>query len=385
MLYYLRNIYVTIMEVPMKQKGNKRALSLAGAVLLTLQLIFSAGLVLSPETVQAASASVKFASSIAAKTKSQAKKDGVKSTASSKIAVAKVLNYTNVYSKVNEKGKLKGRLYRGSAAFVIKKSSNFSYISSGSLKGWVKNSCLTTGKAAKKFVAALVPRVATVTASKLNIRAGASTSSHILAVVPRDTQLIVMGDSGSWVRIRLTNVSSGYVSRQHVKMEAGLFTGVTRKQEKKMEAYLEAARTSGDPDANGDSETEAAKNEEQLTKQEEAKKAEETSENPADYKWDGPVLTKRMGVNDGPSGKETYYNLNMSGVVSIMRDMGNTDEYWVRDDGCKMLGDYIMIAANLSIRPRGSLVPTSLGMGIVCDTGGFVYDDPTQIDIAVSW
>ena len=94
------------MEVPMKQKGNKRALSLAGAVLLTLQLIFSAGLVLRPETVQAASASVKFASSIAAKTKSQAKKDGVKSTASSKIAVAKVLNYTNVYSKVNEKGKL---------------------------------------------------------------------------------------------------------------------------------------------------------------------------------------------------------------------------------------------------------------------------------------
>jgi 3D (Asp-Asp-Asp) domain-containing protein len=44
-----------------------------------------------------------------------------------------------------------------------------------------------------------------------------------------------------------------------------------------------------------------------------------------------------------------------------------------------------MIAADLSIRPRGSLVPTSLGMGIVCDTGTFIYTNPTQIDIAVAW
>ena len=64
-------------------------------------------------------------------------------------------------------------------------------------------------------------------------------------------------------------------------------------------------------------------------------------------------LTKSAGVYNGPSGKETYYNLNMSGVVSIMRSMGYSEEeypYWVREDGCKMLGDYIMVAANFSIR-----------------------------------
>lgn len=102
-------------------------------------------------------------------------------------------------------------------------------------------------------------------------------------------------------------------------------------------------------------------------------------------RWKGPVLTKSRGTITGPSGKETYYNLNMDGVVSIMRGIGNTDEYWVRDDGCKMLGDYIMIAADLDIRPRGSLVDTSLGRGIVCDTGSFTNNDPNQIDIAVAW
>ena len=102
-------------------------------------------------------------------------------------------------------------------------------------------------------------------------------------------------------------------------------------------------------------------------------------------RWKGPVLSKSRGTVMGPSGKETYYNLNMDGVVSIMRRMGNTDEYWVREDGVKMLGDYVMVAANFDIRPRGSLVETSLGIGIVCDTGTFAKRNPTQIDIAVSW
>ena len=112
---------------------------------------------------------------------------------------------------------------------------------------------------------------------------------------------------------------------------------------------------------------------------------EERKQQDASYTWSGSKLTASAGINYGPSGKETYYNMDMSGVVSIMRSMGNTDEYWVRADGCKMLGDYIIVAANLDVHPRGSLVETSLGMGIVCDTGGFASGNPTQLDIAVTW
>jgi superfamily II DNA/RNA helicase len=97
------------------------------------------------------------------------------------------------------------------------------------------------------------------------------------------------------------------------------------------------------------------------------------------------VLSRSAGRINGPSGEETYYNMDMSGVVQIMRSMGNNDEYWVRADGVKMLGNYVMVAANLSVRPRGSLVPTSLGTGIVCDTGGFAAANPTQLDIATAW
>lgn len=123
----------------------------------------------------------------------------------------------------------------------------------------------------------------------------------------------------------------------------------------------------------------------EVIKEAEEEETEEETETTDEYSWDGSVLTANGGVNAGPSGKETYYNLPMGGVVQIMRNMGNNDEYWIREDGVKMLGEYVMVAADLSLHPRGSLVLTSLGMGIVCDTGEFIYTTPTQLDIAVDW
>ena len=97
------------------------------------------------------------------------------------------------------------------------------------------------------------------------------------------------------------------------------------------------------------------------------------------------VLNRTLGTVIGPSGKETFYNLDMSGVIAIMQSMGYYADYWVREDGVKMYGDYIMVAANLNIRPKGTLVQTSLGMGIVVDTGGFATTNPYQLDIATTW
>ena len=119
--------------------------------------------------------------------------------------------------------------------------------------------------------------------------------------------------------------------------------------------------------------------EQELTKQLEASRL---------FVWDGPVLTARAGTVQGPSGKETYYNLPMGGVVNIMRHMGFSQEeypYWIREDGVKMLGEYVMVAAHLGVHPRGSVVPTSRGSGLVCDTGGFAKSNPYQLDLATVW
>ncbi len=104
--------------------------------------------------------------------------------------------------------------------------------------------------------------------------------------------------------------------------------------------------------------------------------------------WTGSILTKEIGGNMGPAGRETYYNLPMQGCINKMRELGYSEEeypYWIRDDGAKMLGRYVMIAANWKIRPLGTILETSLGWSIVVDTGDFVAEYPYGVDIAVDW
>lgn len=180
---------------------------------------------------------------------------------------------------------------------------------------------------------------ATVTASSLNVRSGSSTDNSVLGTLSNGTEVTVTEkESNGWYKISY-NGQDAYVSGNYLNVS--------------------------DPSA--------------------VAAADDSTDTTASSTWTGPVLTKSAGTVQGPSGKETYYNLNMSGVVSIMRSMGNTDAYWVREDGVKMLGNYIMCAANLSVHPRGSLVESSLGTCIVCDTGSFASSNPNQLDIAVAW
>lgn len=96
-------------------------------------------------------------------------------------------------------------------------------------------------------------------------------------------------------------------------------------------------------------------------------------------------LTRGLGIFAGPSGKETWYNLPMGLCIRYMEDLGYSYEYWIRSDGVKMYGPYVMCAADLSIRPKGTILETSLGKAIVCDTGEFVNQNRYQVDIATNW
>ncbi len=155
-------------------------------------------------------------------------------------------------------------------------------------------------------------------------------------------------------------------------------------------AAEEAARKAAEEKARAEAEAKAKAEAEAKAKAKAEAKAKAASQAKAQaqtthYVSRGGRLTRSAGVFNGPSGKESFYNMNMNNVVSAMRARGNNARYWVREDGVKMLGDYVMVAANLSIRPKGTILPTSLGMGIVVDTGSFALRNPTQLDIATAW
>lgn len=101
--------------------------------------------------------------------------------------------------------------------------------------------------------------------------------------------------------------------------------------------------------------------------------------------YTGVVLNEYHGTVSGPTGKETYYNLPMEKVIFFMKKLGYDYNYWVREDGVKMYGDYIMIAANTYVYKKGTLLETSLGIGIVCDHCVAAELNINQLDIAVTW
>lgn len=104
-----------------------------------------------------------------------------------------------------------------------------------------------------------------------------------------------------------------------------------------------------------------------------------------DWEYDlpeGDVLNPEDGINYFYGQLETYYNMDMSGVVEWMHSLGYDYEYWIREDGVKMFGPYVMCAADYSWMPKGSILETSLGLAMVCDTG---EGGPYWTDIAVDW
>lgn len=94
------------------------------------------------------------------------------------------------------------------------------------------------------------------------------------------------------------------------------------------------------------------------------------------------VLTAGLGRITYNGHTETWYNLPMNRCVQRAQDMGIPAEYWVRDDGVKMFGQWVIVAAHPSI-PRYSLVETSLGTGIVLDR--HTCQDVNLYDMATTW
>lgn len=179
--------------------------------------------------------------------------------------------------------------------------------------------------------------------NKANVRVMPTTESEVLTKLNKGDDIKVTGETKKWYRIEYKDADA-FISKDLCQ--------ATKPQE---------------------------------SKPQETKASSKKDNSSIPTEWSGKRLTKQAGTVQGPSGKETYYNLNMSGVVSRLHRMGYSGEYWVRDDGVKMFGNYILVAASFDIRPIGTILPTSLGMGIVADTGGFARYNKYQLDIATTW
>ena len=277
----------------------------------------------------------------------------------------------DVYASAEEGAEVVGKLEEKNIADVISNEDGMTLVQSGNVKGYVKSENLVIGDEAEAVAYNLGNVTASVKAD--NTELYAKDKKETVKTVDADETLKVVSTAENQLVVQLDDNGEALVNTDQVDVDFGLETGKTSLEIAAEEAAKKAAE-----------EAEAAKT-----------AAEEETTATSSYSGssvNGPYashLTRSAGVFSGPSGRETYYNLNMNGVVRIMRSLGYSESdgwvYWVREDGVKMFGNYVMVAADLSRRPKGTILECSLGTAIVVDTGSFVASNPNQLDIAVAW
>ena len=121
-----------------------------------------------------------------------------------------------------------------------------------------------------------------------------------------------------------------------------------------------------------------------LETEEETEESTEAATGADEFVWDGPKLTKSSGIvpaDQTPSGyKETWYPWDLHGCLDLL---GYSYDGYQKDcpDGVQRYNGYICVASpDLNAHPKGSLIPTTLGMGIVLD-----FCPAGNLDIAVTW
>ena len=126
-------------------------------------------------------------------------------------------NYVNIRSKASTDSKVVGRLYKGSVCTVNSVSGKWAKVTSGKVSGYIHTDYIKIGKEATALYSKYVDRVAKVTATKLRVRAKASTKAKILGTVSKNSKCDVISVSKKWVKISYRG-KTGYVHRDYVTL-----------------------------------------------------------------------------------------------------------------------------------------------------------------------
>ena len=250
-----------------------------------------------------------------------------------------------------------------------------------------KGTLLTLGTALAVSMCTAIPVLADdtvygqVNTYALNVRAGDTADDEIIGDLAEADEVAVTDrlDNG-WYKIEYDGVTA-YVKGEYID----IYGESDYNDEETEESYDDSENDSENDSEDSYDEADADENQNEDADAADSDEAEDASEETSESTWNGPVLNRSNGTVQGPSGKETYYNLDMSYVVERLHLLGYEGEYTVREDGVKMFGEYVMCAADFDLRPIGTIVDTSLGKAIVCDTGLFTSWDSYQLDIAVAW
>lgn len=147
------------------------------------------------------------------------------------ISIAK--DYVNIRKSPNTNSKIKGKLYRGSAAKIVKTKGKWVKIISGSVSGYIRKDYLAIGAKAEKVADKFGKTYAVVKkgTDTLNVRKKKSTEAGIVKQIGDGDSYVVKSEGSEWVKIKLSGSETGYVSKDYVSTKFRFNKAVSIKEE----------------------------------------------------------------------------------------------------------------------------------------------------------
>ena len=125
----------------------------------------------------------------------------------------------NVRSEPNSESEKIGAVYKNEKYDIIKQEDGFIKIEfeneeEENVEGWISEEYV---KVIKKVEETKIAKVAKVTASEMNIRKKASTSSDIIGTATKDEGYVIIGEKGNWVNI-IVDDEEAWLSKEYVEI-----------------------------------------------------------------------------------------------------------------------------------------------------------------------
>lgn len=162
------------------------------------------------------------------------------------VGISIAADYVNIRKKPSTEAKIIGKLYRGSAATIMKTEGDWVYIKSGSVSGYIMKDYLAIGYSAEKLIDEFGTKWATVTTETLKVREEKNTECTVLTLIPEDESYEVLGEDTGWAKIRVDGDTTGYVSKDYVKVTVQFKKAVSIEEEREEERRKEAARAAAE-------------------------------------------------------------------------------------------------------------------------------------------
>lgn len=162
------------------------------------------------------------------------------------VGISIAADYVNIRKKPSTEATIIGKLYRGSAATIMKTEGDWVYIKSGSVSGYIMKDYLAIGYSAEKLIDEFGTKWATVTTETLKVREEKNTECTVLTLIPEDESFEVISEDSEWAKIRVDGDTVGYVSKEYVKVSVQFKKAVSIEEEREEERRKAAARAAAE-------------------------------------------------------------------------------------------------------------------------------------------